>query len=228
MNDAPISQEILQLTEALLTATPEPLTQARFNQCLEAEDTRLAVAIAQLTQIFEDQERPVEIVEVAGGFQLVTKAEYHPFLKRLFHRIGRLNLTRAALEALSVVAYKQPVSRSEVEQIRGVNSDYVLKTLLEKELVTITGRDEGIGRPLLYGTTQAFLIAFGLQSLGDMPKLKEIDQIMGDGETPTTMEEALAGLGQPKDDEAPHEPIDLTPIEQTIEDNTTEPDNATE
>ena len=101
MNDGQISQEILQLTEALLTATPEPLTQARFNQCLEADDVRLPVAIAQLTQIFEEQERPVEIVAVAGGFQLVTKSEYFPFLKRLFHRIGRLNLTRAALEALS-------------------------------------------------------------------------------------------------------------------------------
>lgn len=197
MYDGPITEEILQVTEALLTATPEPLNQARFNVCMEGGDIRLPAVIEQLKQRFEAQDRPVEIMEVAGGFQLVTKAEYHPYLKRLFHRIGRLNLSRAALEALAVVAYKQPVSRSEVEQIRGVNSDSVLKTLLEKELITITGRDEAVGRPLLYGSTQAFLIAFGLHALSDMPKLKEIEEIMGTGETPTTIEEALTGLGQP-------------------------------
>lgn len=213
MNDGPITQEILQLTEALLTATPVPLNQARFNQCLEGGDIRLAIVIERLEELFAEQERPVEIMEVGGGYQLVTKAEYHPFLKRLFHRIGRLNLTRAALEALAVVAYKQPVSRPEVEQIRGVNSDSVLKTLLEKELVTITGRDETVGRPLLYGTTQAFLIAFGLQSLSDMPKLKEINEIMGEGETPTTMEEALAGLTHPTNGKTAELPVDPTPTD---------------
>lgn len=197
MYDGPITEEILQVTEALLTATPEPLNQARFNQCMEGGDIRLPVVIEQLKQRFEAQDRPVEIMEVAGGYQLVTKADYHPYLKRLFHRIGRLNLSRAALEALAVVAYKQPVSRSDVEQIRGVNSDSVLKTLLEKELITITGRDEAVGRPLLYGSTQAFLIAFGLHALSDMPKLKEIEEIMGAGETPTPLDEALAGLGPP-------------------------------
>ncbi len=213
MNDGPITQEILQLTEALLTATPEPLNQARFNQCLEGGDIRLAAVIERLDQLFEEQERPVEIMAVGGGYQLVTKSEYHPFLKRLFHRMGRLNLSRPALEALAVVAYKQPVSRSEVEQIRGVNSDTVLKTLLEKELVTITGRDETVGRPLLYGTTQAFLIGFGLESLSVMPKLKEIEEIMGVGETPTTMEEALAGLSQPHNGEPAEKPLDPAPTE---------------
>ena len=213
MHGPPITQEILQLTEALLTATPEPLNQARFNQCLDGDDIPLTMVIERLEQLFAEQQRPVEIMEVAGGYQLVTKAESHPFLKRLFHRIGRLNLTRAALEALAVVAYKQPVSRPEVEQIRGVNSDSVLKTLLEKELVTIKGRDETVGRPLLYGTTQAFLIAFGLHALSDMPKLREINEIMGEGETPTTMEAALAGLAHPTNGEPAELPIDPAPPE---------------
>jgi segregation and condensation protein B len=223
MYDGPITQEILQITEALLTATPEPLNQARFNQCLEGGDIHLPTVIKRLEQLFEEQERPVEIVKVGEGYQLVTKAEYHPFLKALFHRLGRLNLSRQALEALAVVAYKQPVSRPEVEQIRGVNSDTVLKTLLEKELVTITGRDETVGRPLLYGTTQAFLVAFGLHSLSDMPKLKEIHEIMADGVMPTPMEEAMAGLSRPTNGETAEEPVAPAPV-----DDNPESDNAPE
>lgn len=183
-------EEILQVTEVLLTASPEPLTQGRFNQSLKRDDVNLDEVVAVLMRRFEDQQRPVEIVAVAGGYQLVTRAEYEPYLKRLFHRTGKLGLTRAALETMAVVAYRQPVTRAEVEQVRGVNSDGVLRNLLEKELVAIKGRDEGVGRPLLYGTTQGFLQAFGLRTLGDMPKLKEISEIMGEEETPTPVSHA--------------------------------------
>ncbi len=190
MTGPALEEEILQVTEVLLTASPEPLTQGRFNQSLQRDDVSLDEVAAVLMRRFEDQQRPVQIVAVAGGYQLVTRAEYEPYLKRLFHRAGKLGLTRAALETMAVVAYRQPVTRSEIEQVRGVNSDSVLRSLLEKELVAIKGRDEGVGRPLLYGTTQGFLQAFGLRTLGDMPKLKEISEIMGADETPTAVSHA--------------------------------------
>ncbi len=181
----PVAEEILQITEALLTATPEPLTQARLNQSLKGDDVRLPEVVAGLRERFQGQRRPVDIVAVAGGYQLVTRAEYQPYLQRLFRKAGQLSLTRAALESLAVVAYRQPVTKTEIEQIRGVNCGSVVHTLLEKELVTIKGRDEGVGRPLLYGTTPAFLQAFGLSRLNELPKLKEIDEIMGEGALPT-------------------------------------------
>ena len=184
-------EELLQITEALLIASPEPLTQARFSQSLDRKDVDLSDVVAILRERFEDQERPVEIVAVAGGFQVVTRAEFQPYLQRLFRKSGKLSLTRAALEALAIIAYRQPVPRSEIDQIRGVNSESVLRTLLENKLITIKGRDETVGRPLLYGTTQEFLLAFGLKSLSDLPKLKEIEEIIGAEELgPTPVEHA--------------------------------------
>ncbi len=161
MNNTILDEEILQITEALLTASAEPLTKARFNQCLERNDVNLDIAIEALRRRFEDQERPVQIVFVAGGYQLITLADFQPYIQRLFQRTGRLSLTRAALETIAVVAYRQPVTRIEIEQIRGVSSDSPLKTLLEREVITIIGREETVGRPLLYGTTKQFLLAFG-------------------------------------------------------------------
>ncbi len=186
----PAEEEILQITEALLTASPEPLTQARLNQCLQRDDISLPEVAAALQKRFQEQQRPLDILAVAGCYQLVTRAEYQPYLQRLFRKAGKLSLTRAALETVAVVAYRQPVTRTEIDQIRGVNSVSVLRALLEKELVAVKGRDEGMGRPLLYGTTPAFLQAFGLNRLSDLPKLKEIDEIMGEGEVPTAVDYA--------------------------------------
>ncbi len=186
----PELDDILQITEALLIATPEPLTQARFNFSLQRNDIDLAEIVAELQNRFQEQTRPIEVVMVAGGYQLVTRPEYQAYIKHLFRKESRLSLTRAALETLAVVAYRQPVTRIEIDQIRGVNSGSVLHTLLEKELVAIKGRDEGAGRPLLYGTTPAFLQAFGLNRLGDLPKLKEIGEIMGGDEVLTPADHA--------------------------------------
>ncbi len=185
-----VDEELLQVTEALLTASPEPLTQARFNQSLKRDDISLEEMVLALKHRFEGQGRPVEIVSVSGGYQLVTRAEYFPYLRRLLRRPGQLSLSRAALETVAVVAYRQPVTRAEIDQIRGVNSDSVLRKLLERDLVAIKGRDEGAGRPLLYGTTSGFLQAFGLHRISDMPKLKEISEIMGDEAAPTPVEHA--------------------------------------
>lgn len=183
-----LSEEILSIGEALLIASSEPLTQAKLNQSLERDDISIDELVEQLRSRFVVQDRPVEIHAVAGGYQLVTCAEFKPYLQRLFRRTGKLVLSRAALEALVIVAYRQPTTRAEIDQIRGVSSESVLRTLLEKNLVTIKGRDEGIGRPLLYATTPAFLEAFGLNRLGDLPKMKEIDEILTDGEKPSMAE----------------------------------------
>ena len=183
-----LSDEILTIAEALFIASSEPLTQAKLNQSLERDDIELEELVEQLRTRFAEQERPVEIHSIAGGYQLVTRAEFMPYLERLFRRSGKLVLSRAALETLAIVAYKQPTTRVDVDQIRGVSSESVLRTLLEKNLVTIKGRDEGIGRPLLYATTPAFLEAFGLDRLSDLPKMKEIDEIMSDGEKPSAVE----------------------------------------
>jgi segregation and condensation protein B len=183
-----LAEEILEVGEVLLIASSEPLTQAKLNQSLERDDISIDELVKQLQSRFTEQERPVEIHAVAGGYQLVTRAEFKPYLQRLFRRSGKLILSRAALETLAIVAYRQPTTRAEVDQIRGVSSESVLRTLLEKNLVTIKGRDEGVGRPLLYATTAAFLEAFGLDRLGDLPKMKEIDEILTEGEKPSVAE----------------------------------------
>lgn len=190
MTDSIIDLEVLQITELLLTASPEPLTRAKFKQVLEDRGDDLEAVIKQLNERLEQQARPVEIVAVAGGYQLVSRPEYRHYLQKLFQKSGRLSLSRAALETIAVVAYKQPITRVDVDQIRGVSSDSVLRTLLERELITVKGRDEGPGRPLLYGTTSMFLQAFGLNALGDLPKLREIEEIMGNGAAAEVMADA--------------------------------------
>jgi len=114
---------------------------------------------------------------VAGGYQLLTHPEYELWVRRLLNKSGRLVLSQAALEALSIIAYKQPISRVEVEAIRGVDCSGVIKNLLGKKLIRIKGRAQGPGRPLLYGTTDKFLEAFGLGKLSDMPRLAEIKEL---------------------------------------------------
>ena len=122
----------------------------------------------------------IEILSVAGGYQIRTKPEHDIYVRRLLNKTGQLHLSQAALETLSIIAYKQPISRSDIEAIRGVDCAGVLKTLLKKTLIKIRGRDEGPGRPLMYATTNEFLQAFGLSRLADLPKLKEVAELLED------------------------------------------------
>ena len=117
--------------------------------------------------------------KLSNGYVLKTKEEYHSYISKLYNNKKKWFLSKQSLEALSIIAYKQPITKSEVEYIRGVSSDYIIKTLLEKELITIKGRDQSIGKPLLYGTSQKFLEAFGIDSISDLPNLKDIDGIAG-------------------------------------------------
>ena len=134
--------------------------------------------VGELNRDYEESARAFRIVEVAGGFQFATTRDFGEVVALLSKEKSRRRLSPAALETLAIIAYRQPVSKPEVESIRGVNCDQVLLNLMEKNLVAITGRSEGVGRPLLYGTTADFLRTFGLKGISDLPKLREIEELM--------------------------------------------------
>jgi segregation and condensation protein B len=164
--------EPADVLEALLFASDTPLETERIREVLDLESAAAArELVGELSARLDTEARALQIVEVAGGYRLVTRAELAPWLVRLARARTRVRLSRPALETLAIIAYKQPVSRPEVEAVRGVNSDAVLENLLERRLVRIAGRKDAPGRPFLYETTREFLVAFGLRDLGDMPKV---------------------------------------------------------
>ncbi|MBL50566.1 MAG: SMC-Scp complex subunit ScpB [Candidatus Marinimicrobia bacterium] len=170
--------EIKKIIEALLFASPEPLTQSKINRVFDPDTPDLSKFILELNEQYKKEEHAFEICQVSGGYQLISQKEFEYFIRRMFNKTGRLYLSPAALDSLAIVAYKQPIGRYEIEAIRGVDSSGVLKTLLNRNLIKIKGRDSGPGRPLLYQTTNKFLEHFGLNRLSDMPKLKEITELM--------------------------------------------------
>ncbi len=180
--------EELFVIEALLFASPHPLTQKQINQIFENDPPKLNSVIAELREKYTGENHAFEIQSIAGGYQLNSRPEYDIWIRRLLNKTGKLYLSTAALESLALIAYKQPVNRFEIESIRGVDCSGVLKTLLNKNLICIKGRDEGPGRPLLYGTTDDFLEAFGLGKISEMPKLKEIVELTQDEELPNDMQ----------------------------------------
>jgi segregation and condensation protein B len=181
--------EIRKIIEALLFASPEPLTQAKVNGIFNPDTPNLKEVVLKLNEQYVHNDHAFEINQVAGGFQLVSRQEYEYFIRKMLSKSGRLSLSSAALDSLAIIAYKQPIGRYEVEAIRGVDSSGVLKTLLNRNLIKIKGRDSGPGRPLLYQTTDKFLEHFGLNRLSDMPKLKEITELM---EADPTLGEQIA------------------------------------
>jgi segregation and condensation protein B len=159
--------------EALLFASDAPVEAALIQEVLELPSADAARALVQDLRIrFEDQDRVLQIIEAGGGFRLVTRPEVAPWLVKLARSKTRSRLSRPALETLAIIAYRQPVSRPEVDAARGVNSEGVLDNLLERRLVRIAGRKDSAGRPFLYETTREFLVAFGLRDLGDLPKVE--------------------------------------------------------
>jgi len=168
--------EIKRILEALLLASEKPLEldQARevFGPEVPAEE--IAQALSALSQEYSSDNRGLRIVEVAGGFQFVTDPPLYPFVTKLTHRIRAVKLSKPALETLAIVVYRQPITRVEIEQVRGVDAAGVLDTLLRFNLVRVVGRKEAVGRPLLYGTTREFLEHFGLKNLEDLPTLEEL------------------------------------------------------
>lgn len=184
MNETP-----KQVVEALLFAADEPLNASRM-ATLIPDVTAAAVEdlIEELNADYQREKRSFQVQPIAGGYQIVTRPEYAPWLAQLYASGTTQRLSQAALETLSIVAYKQPVTRTELESIRGVSVDWVLRTLVDRGLVTITGRAEGMGRPLLYGTTSHFLEYFGLPGLESLPKPDELEVLFADRERQSELE----------------------------------------
>ena len=181
--------EIRKIIEALLFASPDPLTQTKVNGIFDPDTPNLKEVVEGLNEQYAQEDHAFEINQLAGGYQLVSRREYEHFIRRMLNKSSRLTLSTAALDSLAIIAYKQPMGRYEIEAIRGVDSSGVLKTLLNRNLIKIKGRDSGPGRPLLYQTTDKFLEHFGLNRLSDMPKLKEITELM---EADPTLGEQIA------------------------------------
>jgi segregation and condensation protein B len=176
---ATTSAEVKAVVEALIFASPEPITPRMLYKLL-AEEPKEDVAAAVEALKIEYENRPgLQMVEVAGGYQIVTRPDLHEWVRRLFHERSTQKLTAQGLETLAVIAYKQPITALEVAEIRGVNTSGVLSTLLERHLIKIVGRKNVVGRPFLYATTKEFLIRFGLKDLADLPKIEDMAEALG-------------------------------------------------
>jgi segregation and condensation protein B len=166
--------EIKTLVEALLFATDQPLPVKKLVELLGTEKECVSEAIELLRQEYESTHRAFQVEEIAGGYQLLSRPEYHQWICLLEKKNIESKLSPAAMETLAIIAYKQPILRATIEAIRGVESSQILRSLIEKGLVKIVGKDESLGRPLLYGTTRRFLEYFGLNSLSDLPRTQEL------------------------------------------------------
>jgi len=167
---------IKKVIEALLFVSEKPLMIDEIKRVLDGiEEEKIKEAIEELRLDYEKQERSFVIAELAGGYQIITKPEFAPWVSKLFKK-DETKLSNPSLETLAIIAYRQPLTRSEMEKIRGVNVDGVLKTLLDKGLIKIRGRKDAPGRPIAYGTTEAFLKRFGLGGLEHLPKLRDFTE----------------------------------------------------
>ena len=177
----PVSLEDAQLKavlEAMVYVTEEPLTVAQMAAVLQQPESRVRTALDELIAEFEKPEHGLAVREIAGGFQMATKPEHHEAVRNLVRSLkSPLKLSLPALETLAVIAYKQPVTGPEVQEIRGVQSTGVFKTLLDRKLIATAGRKEVIGKPMLYKTTKEFLVQFGLKDLSELPSLKEFEEL---------------------------------------------------
>src|SRR5947199_7391134 len=203
-----MSDDLKPVIEALIFASPDPLTPKMLFKLLETEPREDVEAA--LDALKRDYDRPggLQLVEVAGGYQIVTRPDLHEWVRRLFHERSTQRLSVQALETLAVVAYRQPVTSLEITEIRGVNTAGVLNTLLERHLIKIVGRKPVVGRPFLYATTKDFLIRFGLKDLADLPKVEDMAEALG-FEAPLLIEqspsEELLPLEEPDPESEPED-----------------------
>lgn len=182
------NKNYFSVVEAIIFSSDEPIKPKEIiNIIYETDGKNIKIneqdienIVETLNKKYEDYDLSFRIINVSSGFIFATKEEYANYLSLMDKERSKKRLSQSALETLSIIAYKQPITKAELEKIRGVNSDYIISTLLEKKLITIVGRAESPGRPLLYGTTEEFLIYFGLKSLSDLPKPREVDEIIRD------------------------------------------------
>jgi segregation and condensation protein B len=171
--------ELKAIVEALIFASPEPITAKMLFKVLADEPKEDVSAAIQALRVDYERRPGLQFVDVAGGYQIVTRPELHEWVRRLFHERSTQKLTAQSLETLAVIAYKQPITAVEITDIRGVNTSGVLSTLLERHLIKIVGRKNVVGRPFLYSTTKEFLIRFGLKDLGDLPRVEDMAEALG-------------------------------------------------
>ena len=175
------ARELRAIVEAIVFAAPQPLTPREIGRVLGGvpnEDWQRA--LEDLREDYARDERGLQLIEVAGGWQITTRPEYNDWVRELLDPKTPTRLSIQALETLAVIAYRQPATLPEIIELRGVRSQGVVKTLLEKRLIRITGRKEVVGRPMLYGTTKQFLLHFGLKDLDELPKIEEFAEVLGE------------------------------------------------
>ena len=184
--------------EAILFVSSEPVPRAKLLELFEEEEREQAAeALEAVLARYAGEDRGILVEDVAGGVRLATRPEVVGWLRRFFDVAGGNKLSMAALETLAIIAYRQPITGPEIQELRGVNSSGVVKTLLERRLVRITGRKEVVGKPFLYGTTREFLVHFGLNSLKDLPPLEEFEETFGSGDASAVASLAeRAGMAQ--------------------------------
>lgn len=174
-----MNEKLKDIIESLIFVSLEPLSLEKIKGVLkEFRDADVQRAIQELLDFYTANEKGIQIIQAAGGFLFATKPEHEPWIKRLLKEERKYKLSHAALETLAIIAYHQPVTLAEISAIRGVDTSHSLKTLLQKKLVKITGRKKGPGRPLIYRTSDKFLLHFGLDSLKDLPSEDEIAKLL--------------------------------------------------
>jgi segregation and condensation protein B len=170
--------EMQAALEAIIYAADEPVTLDQLAAAVDAEKAQVRAALEQLGSLYSTEDRGIEIRKVAGGYKFYTKPQHHEVVRKFIKSLHPpVRLTMPALETLAVIAYKQPVTGPEIQEIRGVNCSGVLQTLLDKRLITTAGRKDCVGRPILYRTSKDFLMRFGLAGLDELPTLKEFEQL---------------------------------------------------
>src|SRR5947209_5365432 len=208
-------EELKGALEAIIYAADEPATVEQLADAVGVEKTKVRAALDELVASYAIEERGVEIRAVAGGYKLYTKPQHHEVVRKFIKALRPpLRLTMPALETLAVIAYKQPVTLPEIHEIRGVNCAGVVKTLLEKRLLTTAGRKAVIGRPILYRTSKEFLLRFGLSDLDELPSLKEFEQLARDA---IGLEEGIAPVEPGAEAVAPVEPAAVANVEAPAE-----------
>jgi segregation and condensation protein B len=192
-----------QHIEAIIFTSEQPTTIKDIQECLmttygwEILKEEIENELNAIIEKYQSDNFSFELVAIAGGWHFMTKKDYYPTVATYLHQRARKRLSTSAMETLAIIAYKQPINKSEIENIRGVNCDHTIQKLLEKELIVISGREEGPGRPLLYKTSPLFMDYFGINSPKDLPKLKEIepaDEENSIGEAPVMEEEVAIPL----------------------------------
>lgn len=230
-----VSSELKAIVESVIFASEEEIGSRQIKEIIDSSGLRISVAeieetVKDLNDEYRKEGRAFEIMSVAGGFSYATRKDYSRFVGKLYEEKQRKKLSQSAIETLSIIAYKQPITRNEIEFVRGVNVDYIVNSLLERDLITIHGRADSPGRPILYGTTKNFLKVLGLNSLEDLPKLKEINEILkneeieGITEADIELFNSVSSGGQSSAESEDHQLTLITGEEQTIRDDESNPD----